>query len=231
MVAPCLTSRISARPTQSLASCSRTAAAKPVAVRHTCQLVPAHRRCNQHTEARHTLCRAASQLKDPLLDDEAVDAEEDAVDAEEDIPIEGVEGFSVEEAPAEEEEETETLAASEDWSDSKPGVAEEVVEKPGVAQYALNFLWLDKNVAVSVDQIFGGDKRSPMTEYFFWPRKDAWEELKATLETKPWISERDKVLLLNKVTEVINYWQDDATPKHSINDAREKFPDCQFQGV
>ena len=26
-----------------------------------------------------------------------------------------------------------------------------------------------------------------MTEYFFWPRKDAWEELKATLDTRGWV--------------------------------------------
>ena len=35
-----------------------------------------------------------------------------------------------------------------------------------------------------------------MTEYFFWPKKDAWEELKTSLETRPWISERCVVFLL-----------------------------------
>ncbi len=33
-------------------------------------------------------------------------------------------------------------------------------------------------------------QRSPVTEYYFWPKKDAWEELKTALEARPWISER-----------------------------------------
>ena len=69
--------------------------------------------------------------------------------------------------------------------------------------------------------------RAPLTEYFMWPRKDAWEELKAALEAKAWVPERDRVLLLNRTTEVINFWQDEGV-KHSVEEAREKFPDCVF---
>ena len=105
------------------------------------------------------------------------------------------------------------------------------------ARFGLNFLWLDKNVGVAVDALYarasaseGGSSstaRAPLTEYFMWPRKDAWEELKAALEAKPWVPERDRVLLLNRTTEVINFWQDEGA-KHSVEEAREKFPDCVF---
>jgi len=102
-------------------------------------------------------------------------------------------------------------------------------EPPPEPVYKLKFLWLEKNIAVCVDQVLKKDNFSPMTEYFFWPRKDAWEELKEALDAKPWVSERDAVLLLNRTTEVINFWQEEGV-KHTLSEAREKFPDCEFIG-
>lgn len=96
--------------------------------------------------------------------------------------------------------------------------------------FVLKFLWLEKSIAVSLDQRVG-DKTSPLTEYFFWPQRDAWEEMKNFLEGKTWISQSTSILLLNQITEVINFWQEkDNLNKRDIFKVREKFPSCLFVG-
>ena len=97
-------------------------------------------------------------------------------------------------------------------------------------KFVLKFLWLEKSIAVSLDQKIA-DKTMPLTEYFFWPQKDAWEEMKFFLDTKGWISQVDSIALLNRITEVINYWQDkEDLHKREISKVREKFQDCLFVG-
>lgn len=74
--------------------------------------------------------------------------------------------------------------------------------------FRLKFIWFgSKGIAVALNQTFSG-KSLPVTEYFFWPRSDAWDDMRVSLKSKPWISSNELVLILNQLTEVINFWQE-----------------------
>ncbi|XP_057788602.1 30S ribosomal protein 3, chloroplastic-like [Salvia miltiorrhiza] len=87
----------------------------------------------------------------------------------------------------------------------KMKVVVKAMERP---RLLLKFIWMEKNIGIAIDQLIpGGHGTIPVSPYYFWPRKDAWEELKLMIETKPWISQKQKVILLNQATDIINLWQ------------------------
>ncbi|KAM3367874.1 hypothetical protein ACQJBY_016428 [Aegilops geniculata] len=71
----------------------------------------------------------------------------------------------------------------------------------------LKFIWMEKNIGIALDQMVPGVGSIPLSPYYFWPRKDAWEELRAKLEEKEWISQKQMIILLNQATDIINLWQ------------------------
>ena len=96
-------------------------------------------------------------------------------------------------------------------------------------RFVLKFLLLDKIIAVCLDQRISNERINPLTEYFFWPQRDAWEDMKNFIDSNDWISQKDAVTILNRVTEVINFWEESTElKKEDVKNLSEKFSDCVF---
>ncbi|KAM7280647.1 hypothetical protein ACFE04_007781 [Oxalis oulophora] len=83
-----------------------------------------------------------------------------------------------------------------------------VVKSIARPRLVLKFLWMQKDIGIALDQTIPGHGTIPLSPYYFWPRKDAWEELKLLLESKTWIPPMQRVILLNQATDIINLWQE-----------------------
>ena len=67
--------------------------------------------------------------------------------------------------------------------------------------FYLKVLWMDKSIAFSLNQKVKIGS-IPLTEFYFWPQSDAWEQIKLYIESLNWISQEEAIILLNQVTEI-----------------------------
>ncbi|EPS73488.1 hypothetical protein M569_01269 [Genlisea aurea] len=99
-------------------------------------------------------------------------------------------------------------------------------------KFILKFLLLNKVIAVCLDQKISNGRLNPLTEYFFWPQRDAWEDMKNFIDCNDWISPKDAIKILNTITEVINFWEEsNELKKEDVNNLKIKFPDCVFIAI
>ena len=95
-------------------------------------------------------------------------------------------------------------------------------------KFTLKIIWLANDIGLAIDHVVN-QGYSPLSSYFFWPRNDAWSQIRTELESKPWISDNDKIDLLNQVTYIINYWQENKATQ-SIIQVQKQFPEFVFFG-
>ena len=95
----------------------------------------------------------------------------------------------------------------------------------------LKFLWLEDYIGVSLDYKVG-NKTIPAFSYYFWPKTDAWEDIKNELEKSNLFPSDTLIFVLNNITDVINFWEfhNKDLEKVILSTAKNKFPSCVFFG-
>ena len=93
-------------------------------------------------------------------------------------------------------------------------------------QLKLKVLWLKNVLGLAIDQTV--IKQSyPLTQYYFWPRTEAWDQLKLELDSKPWLSEKEKIIILNLATDIITHWRTNRNTEE-VEDTAKKFSAAVF---
>jgi len=92
-----------------------------------------------------------------------------------------------------------------------------------LGQLELKILWTKTFLGLSLNQI-SQNKILPLTNYFFWPKTDAWEQLQIELTLKPWLKNSEKVEILNLAAEVMNFWRNNRNKDNFEQDLKKSFP-------
>ncbi len=79
----------------------------------------------------------------------------------------------------------------------------------------LKVIWLKGMLGFAINQSTT-DSSYPLTIYYFWPKTNAWDQIKSELDCKYWLTEKEKIKILNLVTLVMNCWRQDKDIK-SLN--------------
>jgi 30S ribosomal protein 3 len=72
--------------------------------------------------------------------------------------------------------------------------------------FIYRILVLDSCLGLAIDYCSKSECK-PITHYHFWPKNEAWDLIRLELDSKPWITPQDKMVILNKTSEIFNCWQ------------------------
>ena len=90
----------------------------------------------------------------------------------------------------------------------------------------LKVAWFKENLGLAIDQI-SSDYNSLLTPYYFWPKTEAWEQLKLELDSKLWLTQVEKVEILKVTSNVMNYWLSFRNTR-TVKDLQEEFQEIEI---
>ena len=92
-------------------------------------------------------------------------------------------------------------------------------------QLKLKIAWFKNFLGLAVYQVNGSHHYS-LTPYYFWPRTEAWEQIKLELDSKLWLTEDEKIKILKTTSDVMRYWLSYRNKKTSQN-LKDELQDVQ----
>jgi len=93
-------------------------------------------------------------------------------------------------------------------------------------QLRLRVAWFKNFLGLAIDQV-SLEKQYALTPYYFWPKTDAWEQLKLELDSKIWLTPEEKIALLKPTAELMKYWLS-CRDEPDIKIFQEKFEKMEF---
>ena len=91
----------------------------------------------------------------------------------------------------------------------------------------ITFIWGKNFLGLAIDQVIN-NYQLPITTYYFWPRTEAWEQLRLELELKPWIPADEKIKVLNSAAKLMNFCMQEYKNTASIKNVKERFTEINF---
>jgi 30S ribosomal protein 3 len=72
----------------------------------------------------------------------------------------------------------------------------------------LNIIWFKDFLGLAIDNVDPMDfkKHYSLTPYYFWPKTEAWKQLKLELDSKLWLTQNEKIEILQIIGDLMNYW-------------------------
>jgi 30S ribosomal protein 3 len=89
----------------------------------------------------------------------------------------------------------------------------------------LKIVWFKDFLGLAIDQV-SLKREYSLTPYYFWPKTEAWEQLKLELDSKLWLGTDEKIEILKTTGEVMNYWLSQRNTKFTKN-LKESFPEIE----